>query len=104
MDDVMYICYDCGHVFKNPTNDYNESVPEDDEYAACPHCRSDYFGEAVQCKDCEEWFAEDDTYYGRCKSCLAEKAKEYAHEFVMGDPSVRSDFAWWLADRLKREG
>lgn len=104
MCDVMYICKDCGHVFEHPTDDFNRSANPYDEDAACPRCRSDNYDEAVRCKDCEDWFAEGDTYYGLCKSCLAEKAKEYAHEFVMADPSVRSDFAWWLADRLKREG
>lgn len=100
----MWICNDCGHTFEEPVNEQNRSVSVESEYAECPRCGSDDFDEAFVCTGCGKWFADTDLYYGLCKSCLADKAKEYAAEFVMNDPSIRSDFAWWLKDKLEREG
>ncbi len=102
--DRLFVCHDCGHIFTSPTNDFNMSVDPCSEDAECPRCRSDNFDEAVQCSECEDYFDDEDLNSGFCKSCLTKLATEHAAEFVMRDPSIRSDFAWWLRDKLRHEG
>ena len=67
----MYRCTDCGAVFEKP-HTYRESRPIGTElFSCCPDCNSTDFQEALQCKECGEYFIENKTNT-MCDDCLKE--------------------------------
>ena len=70
----MYKCLDCGKLFEEP------AVWCEEELRGCPDCGGAY-GEAHQCVDCQEWYAEgayeEEYYAGYCYKCAE---KQYSRE------------------------
>ena len=71
----MYKCVDCGHIFEE--GDQAEWYEDRGEYCGipcgelmtgCPKCHG-YYEEATECKECGEWFLEDELHDGLCESC-----------------------------------
>lgn len=69
----MYICKDCGEVFDEiyVKEDFEilDCGTRKETYEMCPHCGSDDFVEAKQCKICGEFFADDELDYV-CDDCV----------------------------------
>ena len=64
--DVTYICLDptCGW--------HGTDAPEDsDGIVYCPDC-GDGLTYAAQCRDCGEWFRDDEIHDGYCPECYVE--------------------------------
>lgn len=81
---MSYICHDCGREFEEP----KEWV--DVEYYGsrlcsytCPYCDG-YYSEAVECKSCGEYYAEEHEDADRCNNicpkCM-EKLEKKTREF-----------------------
>ena len=77
----MFKCADCGYVFHEEDIAYwNEDrgefwgQPCSETVSGCPNCHGDYY-EAFECKECEEWFFEDELEDGLCEKCR-EKIEE----------------------------
>ena len=60
----MYKCKDCGRLFEEPYQHYEEDTGANEQ--GCPHCGSDYFTEVNVCKCCEDEYVEDDF----CEDCM----------------------------------
>lgn len=69
----MYKCVECETVFADP-----ETWEEDrgefwgvsccETVSGCPECRGDY-EEVFECRECGEWFFEDELTDGLCEEC-----------------------------------
>lgn len=73
----MYICKECGHVFKEPVIVRDDPSPQgvgltsgEYHYEVCPVCESDDIGEATECACCGEWYDVDDRCSVVCNECL----------------------------------
>jgi len=69
----MYICDCCSRVFEEPRRAeerHNENYSE--PLALCPYCDWGTPVKAERCRQCGEWFAEDDINNGFCEDCLTE--------------------------------
>ena len=96
----MFKCYDCGATFFEPKI-VSQSVPYGEGYASyelsqCPNCNGS-FGEAFICKDCEQYFFEDELHNGYCIDCVKENLDdpedlfEFSEQFV--DKGCINEFA-----------
>ena len=80
----MFKCYDCEATFFEPRN-VSERVgeyhgePAYTSYACCPECGG-AFGKAVQCKECDEWFFDDELTEGVCDECVEEIKAKYRYD------------------------
>ena len=68
-----YKCVECGAIFEEPATweeDRGEfwGVSCSETMSGCPECHGDY-EEAFECKECGEYFFEDELYDGLCESC-----------------------------------
>ena len=79
----MFKCYECDEVFAEPKV-YREKMgeywgmPAYDTFTCCPHCDGS-FDFAVRCRECGEFFFDEDLTDGRCEHCIEEIL--YQHRF-----------------------
>ena len=71
----MFKCHDCDTVFDEPKcsgqyHPYGEGYAFE-SYSVCPRCGGS-FSEAFACKDCGEYFFEDELHSFYCIDCLKE--------------------------------
>ena len=100
---MMYKCENCGHLFEEGEQAVWEErhgldTPPYEKFSGCPICKSGY-EEVHQCKECGEWYTEDELYDGWCEKCLREtitydtffeyceanKGEQYLDIFVMSE-------------------
>ena len=80
----MFKCYDCEATFSEPriyTEKMGEhfGVPAYASFSCCPECGGN-FDEAVQCKECNEWFFDDELTDGVCDECIEEIKAKYRYD------------------------
>ena len=75
---MMFKCCECGHLFEEGEQaEWYENqgechgVTAMERFSGCPVCKGDY-EEVHQCKECGEWYTEDELYDGWCEKCLRE--------------------------------
>ena len=76
----MYICSKCGEVFDEPLREEERpcsDFPETESWYYCPHCHSDEYEEAEQCKVCGEWRKETECEEGVCNECVNNTMKRF---------------------------
>ena len=100
---MMYRCCECGNLFEEGEQAVWEErhgldTPPYEKFSGCPICKGDY-EEVHQCKECGEWYTEDELYEGLCEKCLREtinydtffeyceanKDEQYLDIFVMSE-------------------
>ena len=123
---MMYRCENCGHLFEDGEQvvwheNYGAEIGGE-MFAGCPMCNGGY-EEVHQCKECDEWHAEDELYFGWCEKCLREtinydtffeyceanKGEQYLDIFVMSEllggmdcpKNVSYDFHQLMIDTYK---
>lgn len=70
---MMYLCFNCGHVFDEPEIRHPVRLDEYSELRLCPHCGRSDLTAAEICDLCGEVFPEDELFCGLCPECYEEK-------------------------------
>ena len=79
-DNIMFICYECGHTFYEPKHweeKHGLDYPPYENVSGCPYCGGS-FTEAYRCDACGEWI-DTDTYVEigdekYCENCFTIKS------------------------------
>lgn len=70
----MYICNNCGRTFNDKT-----AYMWHGEEACCPDCCSFDYSEAIKCKKCDCFFAEETGEHHLCPTCFGSVEFEYRY-------------------------
>lgn len=109
-----YICYDCGEVFDEDEAGtmYDDPSPAgvglpsgSIAYMVCPHCGSDYYGEAKECPLCGEYHEGSELFCEDCRHKIAEEWKALLEKLVPESDgcdweALRADIATYIAEEL----
>lgn len=88
---MLYMCEECGHVFKEG-EEVRVREPHEETYNASPCCLSNY-AEAEYCDFCGEVFFQSDLFECYCEECLMKEVTyESALKFIKEKSSLAEFF------------
>ena len=74
----MYKCYDCGHIFEEPTEweeTHGLDTPPYEHWTGCHRCYGSY-EEVEECEGCGGLYLHDELTDGLCEKCTEELMNE----------------------------